>query len=68
MMWRAAGWAGNNKLTQCLMTADKSKPLKFNRGHTAERGIGGIGDCVWEYPLTSLGLEAGIHRLLSSGA
>lgn len=43
-MWRAAGWAGTDKRTSSpsvLVTADKSKPLKFNGGHAAERGVCG---------------------------
>lgn len=41
-MWRAAGWAGTDKRTSSpsvLVTADKSKPLKFNGGHATERGV-----------------------------
>lgn len=42
MMWQAAGWEGTDKRTSSpsvLVKADKSKPLKFNGGHAAERGV-----------------------------
>lgn len=72
MMWRAAGWAGTDKRTSSpsvLVTTVKSKPLKFNGGHAAERGgvCGRVCACGGGGPVVSLGLEAAIHMLLNSG-
>lgn len=50
MMWQAAGWAETDKgtsLPSVLGKADKSKLLKFNGGHAAERRKVVCGDvCV----------------------
>lgn len=70
MMWRAARWAGTDKRTSSpsvLVTRDKSKPLKFNGGHAAERSSVWALVCVWVLWF-QWGLEAAIHRLLNSGA
>lgn len=70
MMWRAAGWAGTDKRTSSpsvLVTADKLKPLKFNGGHAAERGVACGRVCVCVGPVVSLWLEAAVHWPLNSG-